>query len=65
MAGFCAGLAMLGVAGWLLESHFSRHPITDQQLLGEAVEDWQKAGKPGTGPDPQIFEQQAGARILR
>lgn len=60
MAGLCAGVAILGVAGWLLENHFSRHTITDQQLLREAVDDWAKAGKPGTGPDPQIFEQQAG-----
>lgn len=50
----CAGLA------WMLRSRFSHPKISDQALLREAVAEWKLAGSPGQGPDPQIFEQQAG-----
>jgi len=46
-------------AGRMLWLRFSDHKITDQELLGEAVAEWKKAGEPGYGPNYQIFEQQA------
>jgi tetratricopeptide (TPR) repeat protein len=45
--------------GWLLWPRFAFHKITDQELLREAVAEWEKAGEPGYGPNYQIFEQQA------
>lgn len=59
MAGICLGLAVAGGVVSLLTLRFSHRRITDQELLREAVDDWKQAGEPGTGPDPQIFEQQA------
>jgi hypothetical protein len=35
------------------------HSITDRGVLREAVAEWQHAGEPGSGPNDQIFEQQA------
>jgi hypothetical protein len=35
------------------------HKITDQRVLREAVAEWHRAGEPGSGPNYQIFEQQA------
>lgn len=35
------------------------HKITDQELLREAVREWQLHGDPASGPNYQIFEQQA------
>ena len=54
-------LALFVVAGfsWTLWLRFRDHKITDQQLLREAVAEWNRAGEPGNGPDYQIFEQQA------
>ena len=51
----CVGVGL----GWLLWVRFAFHKITDQELLREAVVEWEKAGEPGYGPDYQIFEQQA------
>ncbi len=34
-------------------------PITDQYLLRQAVLEWKRSGDPDSGPNPQIFEQQA------
>jgi len=48
--------AGLGLITWLRTSN---HKITDQELLREAVAEWKSAGKPGEGPNYQIFEQQA------
>jgi hypothetical protein len=35
------------------------HKVTDQEVLREAVAEWHRAGEPGSGPNSQIFEQQA------
>jgi hypothetical protein len=48
-----AGLALLL---WLPGAG---HSITDRGVLREAVAEWQRAGEPGSGPNDQIFEQQA------
>lgn len=37
----------------------AKHPITDQELLRQLVEEWKLEGEPGSGPNKQIFEQQA------
>jgi hypothetical protein len=50
--------AAAGIA-WMLWLRGPGHTITDQELLREAVGEWERAGKPGNGPDYQIFEQQA------
>ena len=42
----------------MLWRRFPHHKITDQELLREAVAQWEKAGEPGNGPNYQIFEQQ-------
>lgn len=52
-------LSAAAVISWTLRSRFRDNKITDQQLLGAAVEEWKRAGEPGNGPDYQIFEQQA------
>lgn len=44
-------------AAWMLWLRGPGHRITDQELLREAVEEWKRAGEPGTGPGYQIFEQ--------
>ena len=50
----CVGVGL----GWMLWRRFPHHKITDQELLREAVAQWEKAGEPGNGPNYQIFEQQ-------
>lgn len=35
------------------------HRISDRGVLREAVAEWRRAGEPGSGPNYQIFEQQA------
>jgi hypothetical protein len=60
LAAVClAGAVFVGMS-WLVRARFTHPKITDQTLLREAVEDWKRAGEPGMGPNPQIFEQQAG-----
>lgn len=45
--------------GWMLWLRGPGHRVTDQDVLREAVAEWQRAGgEPGNGPY-QIFEQQA------
>jgi hypothetical protein len=51
----CAGA---GIA-FMLWLRSPGHRITDQELLREAVGEWERAGEPGSGPNYQIFEQQA------
>ncbi len=51
--------AGVGVVGCVLWLRTANRKITDQELLREAVAVWKKAGEPGSGPDSQIFEQQA------
>jgi hypothetical protein len=51
----CAGASI----AWMLRLRGPGHKITDQELLREAVTEWKLAGEPGTGPNYQIFEQQA------
>lgn len=50
----CAGASI----AWILWPRPERR-ITDQELLREAVTEWKLAGEPGSGPNYQIFEQQA------
>ena len=52
----CVGVGI----GWMLWRQLPLHKITDQELLREAVAEWKKAREPGSGPNSQIFEQQAG-----
>lgn len=51
----CVGMGL----GWMLWQRFPGHKITDQELLREAVAEWNRAREPGNGPNYQIFEQQA------
>jgi hypothetical protein len=51
----CVGIGL----GWMLWQRFPGHKITDQELLREAVAEWNTAREPGNGPNYQIFEQQA------
>ena len=52
-------LLLVGAGISLTIWRWPRHKITDRELLGEAVAEWQKAREPGDGPNYQIFEQQA------
>lgn len=59
LAASCVVLSTAAAIGWVLWLRLHDRKITDQELLREAVEEWQRAGAPGFGPDYQIFEQQA------
>jgi len=59
LAGICVALSVAAAIGWMLWLRLTDRKITDQELLREAVEEWERAGEPGDGPDYQIFEQQA------
>jgi hypothetical protein len=50
--------AVTGIA-WILWLRSPAQGITDQDVLREAVAEWHRAGEPGSGPNYQIFEQQA------
>jgi hypothetical protein len=51
----CVGAGIVWTA-WLRSP---KPRITDQDLLREAIAEWDRAGEPGQGPNFQIFEQQA------
>ena len=59
LAAFWLLLCVSAGVGWILWRQLPLHKITDQELLLEAVAEWKKAGEPGSGPNSQIFEQQA------